>query len=73
MPAGRPLEPVGDGRPRWMAAGPRERVTEPGVQVDSSVASLAVVLVGALSCWYCSVSLVDSGHHWSSSDVLAAS
>jgi len=40
MPAGRPLEPVGNGRPRWMAAGPRKRATEPGVQVDSSVAHL---------------------------------
>lgn len=43
MSAGRPLEPAGNGRPRWMAAAgatpsgyaPR---TESGVQVDSSVA-----------------------------------
>jgi hypothetical protein len=46
MSAGRPLEPAGNGRPRWMAAAganpsgyaPR---TESGVQVDSSVALLA--------------------------------
>ncbi len=40
MPAGRPLEPAGDGRPRWMAAARAlaARGTEPGVQVDSSVA-----------------------------------
>jgi hypothetical protein len=40
-PAGRPLEPAGDGRPRWMAAAHREVGTEPGVQADSSVAHVA--------------------------------
>ena len=40
MPAGRPLEPTGNGRPRWMAAASRTGGTEPGVQVDSSVVPL---------------------------------
>lgn len=46
MSAGRPLEPAGNGRPRWMAAaganpsGYASR-TESGVQVDSSVAHQA--------------------------------
>ena len=41
MSAGRPLEPAGNGRPRWMAAAGAPTgapVTESGVQVDSSVA-----------------------------------
>src|SRR3954454_11279171 len=41
MPAGRPLEPAGNGRPRWMTAhreAARRPWTEPGVQADSSVA-----------------------------------
>jgi hypothetical protein len=40
MPAGGPLEPAGNGRPRWMAAhrdAVRHPWTEPGVQADSSV------------------------------------
>src|SRR5688500_10729840 len=40
MPAGRPLEPAGNGRPRWMTAhreAARHPWTEPGVQADSSV------------------------------------
>src|SRR3712207_7557235 len=40
-PAGGPLEPAGNGRPRWMAAhrdAARHPGTEPGVQADSSVA-----------------------------------
>src|SRR3954447_9416548 len=40
MPAGRPLEPAGNGRPRWMTAhreAARRPRTEPGVQADSSV------------------------------------
>src|SRR4051812_27143366 len=43
MPAGRPLEPAGNGRPRWMTAhreAARRPWTEPGVQADSSVARL---------------------------------
>ena len=42
-PAGRPLEPAGNGRPRWMAATLHASGTESGVQVDSSVALLLAV------------------------------
>jgi hypothetical protein len=48
MPAGRPLEPAGNGRPRWMTAhreAARRPWTEPGVQADSSV-------VPPLTCGY---------------------
>lgn len=51
MPAGRPLEPVGDGRPRGMAAhrvAARRVGTESGVQVDSSAASSASIRRAAL-------------------------
>lgn len=57
MSAGRPLEPAGNGRPRWMAAaganpsGYASR-TESGVQVDSSVAHQARGLIKALSWFY---------------------
>jgi hypothetical protein len=37
--AGRPLEPAGNGRPRWMVAlGGSSPRTGPGLQVDSSAA-----------------------------------
>jgi len=68
MPAGRPLEPVGDDRPRWMAAGPLRWVTEPGVQVDSSVAYLLGWVLAVLTWVYGLTSMVDSGQHRSSSD-----
>ena len=35
MLAGRPHEAAGNGSPRWMTAVPRERGTEPGLQVGS--------------------------------------
>ena len=38
MLAGRPHEAAGNGSPRWMAVGPRNRVTEPGLQADSPAA-----------------------------------
>ena len=50
MSAGRPLEPAGNGRPRWMAAaGAPTGVpgTESGVQVDSSVAHQVAALSSA--------------------------
>src|SRR3954447_25804636 len=49
MPAGRPLEPAGNGRPRWMTAhreAARRPWTEPGVQADSSVARRGPALMG---------------------------
>lgn len=36
MPAGRPLEPTGNGRPRWMTAVWASPNTESGLQTDSS-------------------------------------
>jgi len=63
MPAGRPLEPAGDGRPRWMAAGcpPASaggRCTESGVQAGSPVAYLIGLPIVSVTCGY-------SWHRWS--------
>src|SRR5947207_3894744 len=68
MPAGRPLEPAGDGRPRWMAATSRTGGTGPGVQVDSSVAKLLTTGNVALSrSWYrppCARESPYYSHQW---------
>lgn len=72
MSAGRPLEPVGDGRPRWMTAAganPRVRaahrirrtgrlVRRPPAQSRDQGSELV----------FCLVSLVDLGHRWATSD-----
>jgi hypothetical protein len=75
MPAGGPLEPAGDGRPRWMAAGlqrrhPAPQVTESGVQVDSSVDHLVGLLIKAVTKAYALASMVAGGQHRSTFDAL---
>lgn len=73
MPAGRPLEPVGDGRPRWMAASRcpvREPVTESGVQVDSSIAHQVTASIKAVTWSYFRASMGVDGRYWSAFDAL---
>lgn len=73
MSAGRPLEPAGNGRPRWMAAaGAPTGVpgTESGVQVDSSVAHQLRAVIKALSWFYVRASMVVHGQHGAAFDAL---
>jgi hypothetical protein len=69
MSAGRPLEPAGNGRPRWMAAAGtyRQRCaprTESGVQVDSSVAHQVSRRHMAVDLVFLRALLVVVGHLW---------
>lgn len=73
MSAGRPLEPAGNGRPRWMAAAGAPMgvpVTESGVQVNSSVAHQLRASIKALSWFYVRVSMVVVGQPWPAFDAL---
>ena len=53
-----------------MTADPPTWATEPGVQVDSSVAPLAMALTMPLNCWYRFPSFGVVGQYWPTSDGL---
>jgi hypothetical protein len=67
MSAGRPLEPVGDGRPRWMTAtsGTRYRTRRTGRLVRHA---LVMVLAMAVDLAIRTSVLVDGGQYWSTFD-----